>query len=297
MKDSLLHTLSSLADRHPRLLGSARRSALALRRRSSAREINAIEGALDRISALVQGDICVRVNEFDGVFHVDARSALFRRLVHSGHYEPELSSLCRELVDRDRDVLDIGANVGFHAVLFGKLLRSGRVLSVEPTNNALARLKHNIELNQVGEKVIVHHGAVSDAAGEITIKTIPGREEFSSIGNIEHPSARGEKFNLETVSAATVDQLVDQHQLNPGFVKVDVEGVEHLVFSGADQLLSKHRPIILAELTDPLLKSNGSSAAQVVQMFERYDYQVTDPLRPSVVPGTREFGDILCRPR
>ncbi len=297
MKNSLMHSIADLADRYPGLLGGARNSALAVRRRLMAREINAIEGALDRISDLVQGDLCLRVKEFDGDFHVDARSALFRRLVHSGHYEPELSALCREKADPDRDVLDIGANVGFHAVLFGKILRAGKVFSVEPTNKALARLKQNIELNGVSEKVVIHHGAVSDGAGEITIKTIPGREEFSSIGNLEHPAAQGQAFNLETVNTATIDQLVEQYQLNPGFVKVDVEGVEHLVFRGASQLLSKHRPVIVAELTDPLLKSNGSSAAEVVEMIERYDYQVTDPLHPSARAGTREFGDILCQPR
>ena len=108
---------------------------------------------------------------------------------------------------------------------------------------------------------------------------------------------RGAAFNIETVTASTVDQLVAEYALNPGFIKVDVEGLEHLVFSGASDVLARCRPVILAELTDPLLKSNGSSAKEVVDMIAAHNYQITDPLRPSVVPGTREFGDILCVPR
>ncbi len=297
MTQSLKATLSSLADRHPGLLGGLRRSALAVRRRLNAPRVQAVELAMDRMAYLIRGDICIHVDEFDGDFQIDARSALFRRLVRDGCYEPELTRLCRDKLDPNRDVLDIGANIGFHAVLFARMLQAGKVLSVEPTKNALARLQANVQRNGQQDKVLIHHGAVSDSAGSVDIKTIPGREEFSSIGNLKHPAVQGERFNIETVDTQTVDALVAHYQLNPGFMKVDVEGVEHLVFRGADKLLGEHRPIILAELSDPLLRSNGSSAQQVVDLIARFDYQIIDPLRPSVVPGTREFGDILCQPR
>ena len=132
MKESITQSLSSLADRHPHLLGSLRAGVRAVRRRQAAPQVRAVEAALDNLSTLICEDVCLQVNEFDGRFYLDARSALFRRLAREGEYEPGLSALCRKHVDPARDVLDIGANIGFHAVLFGKLLQSGRVLSVEP---------------------------------------------------------------------------------------------------------------------------------------------------------------------
>lgn len=287
--------LARFADAHP----SVRRMlspALAVRRRFIQRAADRQQAILDRMSTLFVEDPCLRIDEFDGEFYLDSRSSLFHRVVLAGHYEPELTRRCVELLDPDRDVLDIGANIGFHAVLFARRLRTGTVLSVEPTPRALNRLRRNLERNGVSVRVSIFEGVASSEPGEVQIHTIAGREEYSSLGAMSHPSISGATTETLTVSATTVDDLVAQRSLRPGFMKIDVEGAEHLVIAGAGQVLAEHRPIILAELSDPLLKANGSSSAEVIHAIERFGYRVSDPLRPDVAPGQRSFGDILCVP-
>lgn len=246
---------------------------------------------------ILVSDPLVSVEEFQGVFSIDRRSDIFERIVIDGHYEPNLVRYCKKYLVGNRDVLDIGANVGFYTVMFAKTIQGGRVLAVEPTRNALKRLHKNVALNQIEDKVIVFEGVVADKAGAVTIQMIPGKEEYSSIGVMEHPSIAKGQFVSEQVPSMTIDELVARYSLSPGFMKVDVEGSEHLVFLGAKEVLSNARPIILSELSDYLLMKNGTSSMNVINLLKQYGYDVIDPLNPRDPIGRKAFGDIICFPR
>jgi len=253
---------------------------------------------IDNLKDLLVEQPVIRVDEFQGNFLLDCRSDLFKRLVVNKCYEPKLAQCCIDLIDKNRDAIDVGANVGFFTVLFAKTLNNRKVLSIEPTNLALSRLYKNILLNQVQDKVIVFEGVVANSIGEVEIKTIAGREEYSSIGVMKHPAIAIENnFLLEKVVSTTIDDLTNQYSIDPGFIKVDVEGVEHLVFDGARKTLLNNRPIILSELSDYLLRQNGSSAKAVVNLIKEYNYDVINPLAPNMPLVFEEINDILCLPK
>ena len=287
--------LAALSHGSPRLRQVLMPAIFLCRRLHKFRELN-VDRVLDRLAKLLVEDPVLEVDEFQGRFAMSAKSDLFRRIVMYGHYEPKLTRRCLELLNPQRDVIDVGANIGFHSVLLAKYLTSGRLLAIEPTTSALSRLHRNLEMNGVQDKVTVFEGVASNAPGTVEIKTFAGKEEYSSIGVLEHPAIVGTSFLVEHVKASTVDDLVEKYRLAPGFMKVDVEGAEHLVFGGARHTLETHRPVVVSELSDYLLRKNGSSAMAVVQMFESLNYEVVDPLYPSVKPGSRKFGDIVCLP-
>jgi FkbM family methyltransferase len=292
----IIEKISGLARRHP-VLRRTFAPVQSLRRRWLQKRHVGANHMLARLAEAFAEDPVLYVAEFDGKFAVSARSHLFRRIVESGEYEPVLTCMCLELLDPKRDVIDVGANIGLHTILLARQLAQRRLLAVEPTRNALARLKRNITLNGVDSSVTVFEGVASDAPGWLDIKTIDGLEEYSSLGVIGHPSVAGAQFVTQRVEARTLDQLAAEHGLDCGFMKVDTEGMEHAVFKGARGMLARQRPVVLSELSDVLLRKNGSSALEVVQSFEALDYVVTDPLHPGEAPGSRDFGDIICIPK
>jgi FkbM family methyltransferase len=251
---------------------------------------------LDNLAALSVSDPVIRIAEFNGTFRVDARSDLFRRMVVEGVYEPALVRTFMKYLDPRRDFIDVGANVGFYTVLVAQHLLHARVLAIEPTSKAYERLADNIRMNRVAHKVILFKGVAAESSGNRQIKVIPGREEFSSLGAMSHPKIAQAAFVIEQVPGSTVDELVALHDLNPGLLKIDVEGCEHFVFEGAKGTLASKRPVILAELSDPLLRHNGSSSAAILRFIESLNYKVYDPLAPELAPGKRGFGDIICVP-
>jgi len=228
---------------------------------------------------------------------MSVNGTIFKRLVIEKKYEPELAALCLRYLQHNRDVIDIGANIGFFSVLFAKTLQNGKVISIEPVKNALKYLYHNLELNGVRDKVVVYEGVASDVNGELEIKTIGDNEEYSSLGVMKHPSIINKECVTQRTMSTTIDALVSNKLLNPGFIKMDVEGVEHLVLKGSSRVLKEYRPIILSELSDYLLKQNGSSAKEVIDLLSEYGYDVFDPIDPDIEAGWKNFGDVICFPR
>jgi len=252
---------------------------------------------VDRLKHLAAEDICVTVKEFEGSFNLSPASHLLHRVLVDGHYEPDLARIARERLDPTRDAVDIGANIGFFSVLFGKHLSSGRVLSVEPSASARRRLLANLARNGIPpERSIVFDGLMgrNDSVGQLHV--IDGMEEYSSAAKVSHTAVNGREARVEEVPQATLDTLVRRHALNPGFIKIDIEGFEMEALKGAEWTLKTYHPVILSELSDPLLRLNGSSSRDVVEFLEHLGYAVTDPLFPGSRAGERPYGDLLAVP-
>jgi len=236
--------------------------------------------------------------EFKGQFVIGVHSDLFKRCIIDGSYEADEARICSDLVDPDRDAIDVGANIGFFTVLLSQLVNSGqRVLAIEPTDGALHRLRANIVRNGVLKKVLLFEGVASSESGTTTINIIEGKEEYSSVGKIVHPSVEGLAHTETVVESSTLDALSARFQLDPGFVKVDAEGWEKAVFEGARGILRDHRPIVLSELDDQLLRQNGSSFGDVVDFFYDLEYAVLDPLTRTKWSTRRPAGTVLMMPK
>ena len=242
-------------------------------------------------------DPVLNVPSFGGVFQVPVASHLFARLVETGEYEPEAIKILREHVSPDKDAIDVGAKIGFFTCLLATYLHSGRVLAVEPTPGAHRRLVANVARNNLNQKVIVFNGALADKAGVLDIEIIEDREEFSSLGGISHFSVRNDQNRTRIpVNVSTIDQLVHEHGLNPGLIKIDVEGAEGLVLKGAAETLKSFRPVVFAEFSRELLAAKGFKAESIVAELKAIGYSVCDPFHSSSPVGSRAFGDILAVP-
>lgn len=244
---------------------------------------------------LREDPVC-RLNDTELTFAMDVRSHLFLRILQSGSYEPELFSLVKSKLPLDVDAIDVGANIGFYSCFMAKLPGTRRVLAVEPALNALQRLDKNILRNQVAGQVLVFRGVCSNISGTVALSYIEGKEEYSSLGEVVHPSAADMQRQEVLVQSSTLDDLVAKHGLRPGFIKIDTEGGEANVLKGAMNVLRDFRPIVLSELADPLLKAQGSCCEEVIDHLRSLDYQVVDPMSPGVPVGKRKFGDILAVP-
>ena len=83
----------------------------------------------------------MRLGDFDGEFDMGAASDTFARLAKVGRYESGLALTLRSLIDRTRDGIDVGANVGSYSVLMESLLDEGRVVvACEPSDAAFSLL-------------------------------------------------------------------------------------------------------------------------------------------------------------
>ena len=289
-------SLSLFLNRHPKMR-SVLAGPRALRRIWHNWREEPVTWVLNRISETVKGNIVVEVKEFDGVFCINPRSHLLNRVLRYGYYEPAVARLFAAHVKPDADIIDVGANVGFFTVSGAKKLTTGRLLAAEPTTEAHNRLKENVARNCVAEKVILFKGMVGSTQGQAEIHFVPGLEEYSSMKDPEHFATTNQEIRTESVAIDTLNHLVTLHGLRPALIKVDVEGAEYSVFQGADEVLTKYRPVVFSEIWRERTTADGHSGRELIEMFHRIDYVVKDPNDPQAIPGNKMVGEIICIPK
>jgi len=180
------------------------------------RSVNQFNQGYDRVFKWVSNEsLNIYVPNFDAHYEISTRSLMLKHILKEEGYEPELTELIEKYLDTQKDVIDVGANVGLFTVFFGKrLLDDCRILAAEPNPGAISKLKQNITANGV-ERVILYEGALSETQGEIELHGVPGMEEYSSIKPITHTHAKELETELYNIQTRPLDDLVSEHQLRP----------------------------------------------------------------------------------
>lgn len=172
------------------------------------------------------------------------------------------------LANKPKMVLyDVGANIGSHTVALAK--KYGKritVRSFEAQRQVYYTLCGNIAINGL-DNVICEYAAVSDVANTVISIQLPDYNTVNNFGGVELLPAQHSdnqtmvKPNLEFIKTTTLDSYNDIVD----FIKIDVEGMEHLALEGARQILTKHRPVCFVEM----FKTDQS---RVKQIFKELNY-------------------------
>lgn len=230
----------------------------------------------DFFSAIKEGTLVINTKNIAGDFEMDIRSHLCRRILVEGIYEGEVVELVNRYINKNKDAINVGANIGLYSVLLAnRISDNNKVLSIEPTNRAFDFLQKNITRNLLNYKIILFHGLCTDTAGNFTINLIEGMEEYSCMGESIHLNHIGRENILNfKVQGETLSNLVKMHNLNPGIIIIDVEGAEMKVLNGSIEVLSKYKPIIISEIDDELLHKQECSSVEVFSLLQNLGYNI-----------------------
>lgn len=171
----------------------------------------------------------------------DFREPVFTSIFRDGliPHQAGQDTLYRRLIQSGDLVFDVGANVGYTALLFAHAAGpTGRVFAFEPGRRAFGYLTRNVAHNRALLPTICPKQiALSDHPGEAVFFD----SDSSNLSSLERVSGAEEYV----VRLTTLDALADEHGA-PQFIKIDVEGHEPKVFRGMSATLNAARPPIIA---------------------------------------------------
>jgi hypothetical protein len=144
--------------------------------------------------------------------------------MYFGLYEYELAPYVREFCGRGLRCFDIGGFDGYYALVFARLTRSD-VIVFDSDQKACERIKRNCDRNP----------------------------ELSSLVQIRNAYVAFES-NLRENCVALDDCLRKGEFFAPDVIKLDVDGAELSVLTGAKRLLAKRRPHMIVETHSPDLE-------------------------------------------
>jgi len=206
-------------------------------------------------------------------------------------WEKETSPVILDNIQRSRCFIDVGANCGMYTVLGCTINPNLRVVAVEPVPKVCAALTQNVTENHLNSRVTILNVALGDTNGKVSFH----EAENSEMGSLAVNGYRGQRGTVIQVSSRTLDSVVEELNIEPDFVKIDVEGFEHLVLSGASGVLSRFRPRIVLEANP------GDPAAAMTQILAKHGYgfqNITDnklERRNDIVP-VEAYRNWLCVP-
>tara|TARA_R110002020_G_scaffold3766_10_gene16592 strand:- start:24362 stop:25210 length:849 start_codon:yes stop_codon:yes gene_type:complete len=198
--------------------------------------------------------------------------------IYIGRYEPSTTTALQKLVKPGMTVLDIGANVGVHALLMGSLVgESGRVLAVEPTTFAIGKLRQSLALNPEFAKRVDTAQAFLGPK-EATSAPVAVYSSWPLRGGAElHEKHLGQPMATDGVTSISVDALVASKSMgHVDLVKIDVDGFECQVLAGASEVMERDRPIFVMEVSPYVLEERGASLDQFLRFFTSLGYVFFD---------------------
>lgn len=171
-------------------------------------------------------------------------------------FEYEVVRVFLHLAREARLFLDVGANIGYYALLAAAVNPTLTVVAFEPQPGIVRYLRRNITLNGFEEQITPETLALADQPGTATFYAsynanfpdvadhLGGRSGFDP----DHAAKLGKHLAF-TVDVDTLDRYAAWHLTAPiDLLKLDTEGTEDRVLAGADRVLREHRPIVFCEV-------------------------------------------------
>ena len=163
-----------------------------------------------------------------------------------GTYEPEVQALYASLLAPGMTVYDIGANVGFLAVLAARLVGpAGHVVCFEPLPANAEAIEHNAALNAFANVTVIREAlGAEEGSAEFLVSADVGWGRLTGAGGDP-----GDLKETIRVRVAQLSRAVERYRLPlPDLIKVDIEGGEIGMLEGSSELLRRCRPFLLVEL-------------------------------------------------
>jgi len=211
------------------------------------------------------GKICCLPNDFEFV----------KSLSNGKMYEEDLimSKIIPLFTPKQKYViLDIGAHIGSHSVIYSKTIPNCEIMSFEPQSVVYNILSKNILDNE-----ITNCTTYNNAVGHKIMKTNMSKSlyedgneyviEYNNAKNGLNYGAIGLGENGEAVDMITIDSL---HLMQCDYIKIDVEGAEILVLMGAINTINKFHPIIFFE-------ENGLTVTNAMSNSMNIDFEYNTP--------------------
>jgi FkbM family methyltransferase len=210
----------------------------------------------------------------------DGRPSPLERAVDRFPFLEKELFLLRRIVRPGDVCVDVGAAGGAHLLVMARRTGpAGVVLGFEPRPRSLRVLRGLVRAGGLADRVRLHQKALADRAGTMALRipVVPTRAHFHGSIDDHHTLAAFARLPHREIAVPTVpldDVLAAEGLDRLDVLKLDVEGAELLVLSGASTTLTDLRPIVLLEADDLHQARFDATAGDVLERVRAHGYRI-----------------------
>jgi FkbM family methyltransferase len=191
--------------------------------------------------------------------------------------EPETLKWIDSFEEKDNLIFwDIGANIGLYSIYNSLKHPKSTTIAFEPSSSNLRVLTRNISINNLEKKIKV---VPTPLTNKKNIFQEMKEGQFIEGGAL---NSFGEKFDFEgkefkptmryNVLGTTMNFLIENSILDvPDYIKIDVDGIEHLILEGGDKFLNNEKVKSLSiEINENFKKQYN----EVLNLMDKYNFKI-----------------------
>jgi FkbM family methyltransferase len=195
---------------------------------------------------------------------------------------------------------DIGGNLGLYSLYAALKDRNAKVFTFEPSVFNLEIMTRNIVLNNLQQQITIMPLALSEMSGTDTLhmSTMAWGGAMSTFGqNYGHDGKKMNEVFSYRLPSCSLDDLGGYFDIDkPNAIKMDVDGIEHLILKGGKSILrSPQLKTMLIEVNDEFAEQRDT----VKYLLEEAGWKLKDKLHAEWVEKsesvTSTFNQIWLR--
>ena len=170
---------------------------------------------------------------------------------------------------------DIGANIGLYSIYNSLKHPKSTTIAFEPSSSNLRVLTRNISINNLDKNIKIVPIPLTNK--ENTFQEMS--EGYFLEG--EANNTFGEKFDFEgkelkpaikyTLLGTTMNYFIENSILNiPDYIKIDVDGIEHLILEGGEQFLYNEK---IKSMSIEINENFKEQYEKVLNLMEKYKFK------------------------
>ena len=185
------------------------------------------------------------------------------------HWEPHITSFV-EYYNKYfpiQNIIDIGANFGYHSLLFSKYVKN-KVFSFEPQEQNYNLLSFNINFNNI-KNICSYKMACGEENDTIKMPIVENYNNSINMGDFtpniinKHHFTYVKSVKLDNIDFPPID-----------IIKIDVQGWEKKVLKGSYNLLQHHKPILIIEFEEYQLNKLNESCKNLIEYIRENNYYI-----------------------
>lgn len=161
--------------------------------------------------------------------------------------EPETLEWIDEFNNKDKIIFwDIGANIGLYSIYAASKFQNIDITAFEPSTSNLRILSRNISINNLSDRIKINQFPLSNKENQFLNMLEPEFIEGWSMNSFgENIDFEGKSFtpkNKYKVYGTSINYLLESKILEiPDYIKIDVDGIEHLILKGGLNFLKEKK--------------------------------------------------------
>ncbi len=230
---------------------------------------------------LTRENVCI-VRRHGVLFELNNRVPAERAILFN-IYEPKVTKIFLSLIDEDDIVVDAGAWIGYYTCLAANRCTNGKVITIEPHPENIARLKRHIVLNGFKNVILVEE-TLSDKESItdliVSDHSVMHRLDHNNVINDnkkydDRNNSISNKNNIK-VRVTTLDNIADRCNIDHiDILMMDIEGYEYFALLGANNLLNNNKiHKIIMEVHTRYLKEMQLELDDIIESLESYNYTI-----------------------